>query len=360
MLLTEGLRCADRERFLYGYGYFLPWKDHLVADLREQGADVHCFEARRAPAILTAARRVGRFLKEWRADLLHCHLPLAGVAGRVAGRLAGVPVVYTEHNLMERYHPLTRRANILSWRWQDAVIAVSPAVAESIAARLASRVPVEVILNGVNLDRFRCSPEGGTMVRAEFEIPAGAPVVGTVAVFRRQKRLDLWLEVAEGLLRRLPGCHFLLIGDGPLRAEIEALIGARKLGDRVHLAGLQEDVRPYLSAMDLYLSSSQFEGLPIAVLEAMAMELPVASTAVGGIPEVVVSGETGVLVPPGDVARLEGAVFELLRDDDARRRMGRAGRERIVGELGLERMVGRQECLYEEVLRARRGGAALR
>ncbi len=358
MLLSEGLRCADRQGFVYGYGYFLPWKDQLAEDLRRQGAEVSCFEARSAPAILAASRRVGRFLKQWRADLLHCHLPLSGIAGRLAGRLAGVPVVYTEHNLMERYHPLTRRANCWTWRWQDAVIAVSPAVARSVQARVDTPVPIEVILNGVNLERFRRDPEAGAAVRTENGIPSGAPVVGTVAVFRRQKRLDHWLEVAEGLLRRLPDCHFLLVGDGPLRAEVEARIEARELGGRVHLPGLRRDVRPYLSVMDLYLSSSEFEGLPIAILEAMALELPVAATAVGGIPAVVVAGETGALVPPGDVARLEAAAFEILSHREARLRMGQAGRSRVVAEFSLERMVARQESLYEEVIRSRRAGAA--
>ena len=358
MLLSEGLRCADRERFVYGYGYFLPWKDHLVEDLSRQGADVRCFEARSAGAVLAASRRVARYLRRWRADLMHCHLPLSGIAGRLAGRLAGVPVVYTEHNLMERYHPLTRRANCLTWRLQEAAIAVSPAVAESIAARVDPQVPVQVILNGVNLERFRPEPESGVAIRGELGIPADAPLAGTVAVFRRQKRLDRWLDVAAWLLEQLPDCHFMIVGDGPLRSEVEAAIEERRLGERVHLPGLRDDVRPYLSAMDLYLSSSEFEGLPIAILEAMAMEVPVAATAVGGIPRVVVAGETGMLVPPGDLERLRAAALQILSDRRTGRRMGAAGRRQIADEFSLERMVSLQEDLYEKVVRSRADVAA--
>jgi len=213
-----------------------------------------------------------------------------------------------------------------------------------------------VILNGVNLERFSPDAGRGRAIRAELGIAAQAPLVGTVAVFRRQKRLDRWLEVAHGLARRLSDCRFLIVGDGPLRPEVEARIEELELGSRVHLAGIREDVRPYLAAMDVFVSSSQFEGLPIALLEAMAMELPVVATAVGGVPEVVVAGETGALVPPGDVPRLESATFDLLCDQEARRRLGRAGRERIVAELSLERMVARQERLYEDVLDWRDGG----
>ena len=105
VLLAEGLRVADRERFTYGYGYFTPWKDAVVPSLEAQGAGVVRFDARSNPAILLQAGRVAAFLRRWRADLLHCHLPVAAVAGRVAGKLTGVPVVTTEHNEVEHFHP---------------------------------------------------------------------------------------------------------------------------------------------------------------------------------------------------------------------------------------------------------------
>ncbi|HEX2164341.1 MAG TPA: glycosyltransferase, partial [Thermoanaerobaculia bacterium] len=151
-LLVEAARHAGPE-VRYSFAYFLPWKDALVAPLRAAGAEVTCFPAKGAAGLLARVPALARHLRRRRVDLLHAHLPLAGVAGRLAGRLAGVPVVYTEHNLMQRYHPLTRAANLATWRLQRQAVAVSAEVAASIAARAGAAVPVAVVANGVPVDR---------------------------------------------------------------------------------------------------------------------------------------------------------------------------------------------------------------
>lgn len=351
-LLLEAARHPSPQ-VRYSFGYFLPWKDALVAPLRETGAEVTCFPARTAAGILARAPALARHLRARRVDLLHCHLPLSGVAGRLAGRLAGVPVVYTEHNLLERYHPLTRAANLATWRLQRRVVAVSAEVAASIAGRAGGAVPVQVVTNGVPVDRLRHDQAAAAALRRELGIPAEAPVVGQVAVFRRQKRLDLWLEAAREIHRQVPESRFLLVGDGPLRAEVESWVAASGLGGAVHRVGLQPDVVPYLSAIDLLMISSDFEGLPLVLLEAMALERPVVSTAVGGIAEVVVDGETGVLVPPGDAAGLARAATDLLRQPLRRRAMGEAARQRVERAFGTRRMLAELERLYGRVV----GGA---
>lgn len=358
---AEGLLlgCGDRGAggtVSYGVGYFLPWKDALEEPLRRAGVEVVRFTARGAAGMLGRVPRIAGFLRSWRADLLHCHLPLAGVAGRLAGRLAGVPVVYTEHNLMERYHPWTRRANLWTWGLQERVVAVSAEVAESIERHAGSRVPVRVVRNGVPVARLERDPEAGAAVRRRFGIRREVPVVGQVAVFRRQKRLDLWLETAREILRRLPEARFLLVGDGPLRGEIESL--ARELGleEAVCFAGLQDDVRPFLSAMDLLLVTSEFEGLPLVLLEAMALELPVVATAVGGMPEVVLDRETGRLVPFARPAEAAAAALEILADPARRAAMGSAARRRVAREFGTERMLAELESLYREVVDGARRG----
>lgn len=335
----------------YAVGYFLPWKDALVEELRRVGATVTCFETRSNAAMLMTIFRVVRWLRREKADLVHAHLPLAGVVGRLAGRLAGVPVVYTEHNLQERYHPWTRRLNAWTWRLQDRVIAVSDEVAQSIDRHLGSRVPVDVVLNGIAVERFRPDPEARRRVRRELGIPPDVPVVvGTVAVFRSQKRLDVWLRVAAELHSAGSPARFLLVGDGPLRRKLEATAEELGIAEVVTWTGLCSDVRPYLAAMDVYLMSSAFEGLPLALLEAMAMELPVAATAVGGIPEVVVEGETGHLVAPEHPLRLATPVTALLEDEPRRRRFGRAGRARVEGLFGTARMAQEIEAIYNQVL----------
>lgn len=334
----------------YGTGYFLPWKDALEAPLRGAGVEVVRFTARSSVGMALQMGRIASFLRTWRADLVHCHLPLAGVVGRLAGRAAGVPVVYTEHNLMERYHPWTRRANLWTWRLQARVVAVSAEVAASIERHAGSRVPVRVVRNGVPVDRLRRDPDGGSEVRRRLGIPPEAPVLGQVAVFRRQKRLDLWLETARQVLRDRPDARFVLVGDGPLRPEIERCARDLGLTGAVSFTGLQDDVRPFLSAMDLLLVTSEFEGLPLVLLEAMALELPVVATAVGGIPEVVVDHRTGRLVPFGNPERSAAAALEVLARPAEAREMGRAARQRVATEFSTDRMLTELETLYREVV----------
>ena len=314
VLLAEGLTVANRGQFTYGYGFFLAWKDAVVPELVAQGADVVCFEAKDNARILLAARRVAKHLVAWRADVVHAHLPVAGVVARLAGRLAGVPVVYTEHNLMERYHPLTRRLNLATWGLQAQALAVSGDVEDSIRRHAGDRVPVRTVLNGVNTRSYDPVHHDGAAVRAELGIPADAQVVGTVAVFRTQKRLDHWLDVAQQVHHMDPDVHFLLVGDGPLRAEVEAGIAERELESVVHLAGSQEETRPYFAAFDAYLMTSQFEGLPLALLEAMSMAIPPVVTAVGGIPELVTDGHNGYLHPFAATGSLAESMIRFLQD----------------------------------------------
>jgi len=350
MLLVEGLRAADPRTLTLRYAYYLPWKDALVRPLVEQGAKVTCLAAKGALGMLARTDRLRALVRDERIDLVHAHLPWAGVVARIAGALEGVPVVYSEHNLQERYHAGTRAANLATWHMQARVIAVSDDVKQSAERLAGTRVPVQVVKNGVSLHHFTREADAGRAMRRALSLDDDARVVGTVAVFRTQKRLDLWLEAAKGIVAREPRARFVLVGDGPLRADVERHVAERGLTDVVRLVGLQEEVRPYLSALDVYMMSSDFEGLPVALLEAMAMELPVVVTGVGGIPEVVRDGESGALVEKGRPEALAKAALTLLADDARRRETGARARAVVARGFGMDRMQRELEQLYDEVL----------
>ena len=351
-LLAEGLRVADRDRFHFGYAYFLESLSDVAVDLRALRADVHCFGTPNAAAMLASTSRVARYLRNERADVVHAHLPLVGVVARMAGRVAGVPVIYSEHNVIEPYHPLTRFASWATWGLQDLVVAVSPDVATSAHRHGGDRAPVRVVMNGIDTDRFDRSLVDGLACRRDLSIPPMAPVVGTVAGFRPQKRLDVWLEAARRICESIPGARFVVVGDGELRPDIERNIGRLGLGGAVRLVGKQTDVRPYLAAMDVFMMSSEYEGFGLAPVEAMSMEVPVVTTDVPGVRNVVRSGEGGERVASGGGAagRLAAAAVELLRAPGRRAEQGRAARALAVREYGLARMQRELERAYTDVL----------
>lgn len=353
-LLVEAARIADPARVVHHVGYFLPWKDQLVPALQAAGARVECFGGRSSAAILLRAPRVAAAIRQHHIDIVHAHLPVSGAVGRIAARLAVVPIVYSEHNLQPRYHRLTRTLNTLTWPLQDRAIAVSRDVAQSITTHIGNRIPVETILNGVDTHRFTKPVRPDTALRRALDIPDTAPVVGTVAVFRTQKRLDLWMQAAARIRAAIPDVHFLLVGDGPLKDKVRSWIGQHQLTHAVALPGLQADVRPYLAAIDVFMMSSEFEGLPVALLEAMAMECVPVCTAVGGIAEAVTSTHDGFTVPPGDANALADAAIHVLTDTARRRQLGEQARQTVIARFSMQRMTDALEQVYRDVLAERR------
>ena len=334
-----------------GYGYFLPWKDALVPEIQARGCLVRCFSARNPAEMLVRLPELVWYLKKWQPDLIHCHLPLAGVIGRLAGKLLNVPVIYTEHNLQERYHPLTRLANRLTWTMQDRVIAVSQEVKESILKSMPANTGVHTVLNGVDCSKFIPLPSARSEIRSQLGLAESDFLVGTVAVFRKQKRLDLWLEVAQRFLLEAPNAHFVLVGDGPERPVVEELIARYNLTSRVILPGLKGEVLPFFCAMDAFLMSSDFEGLPVALLEAMACQTPAVATRAGGIGEVIVEPSQGLLAEKGDVPKLLEHLQNLYHDPELRSRVGENGRRRVEQAFSLDKMNTEIEHLYGQVTR---------
>lgn len=348
-LLPETLKLHDREQYEFFYIYFLPWKDQMVEAIRSNGGTVACFSASNNIKIILRMRAVIAYVRKHNIQLIHCHLPWAGFLGRLIYRFTGVPVVYTEHNKQERYHGVTFRLNKLTFNWQSLVIAVSQDVEESIRKNIKPVVPVQTVLNGVNTDAFRRDPSAGAALRAQHNIAPDALVVGTIAVFRFQKRLVEWLEVMAGVCAADPRVYGIIVGDGPLRAEIEAKLKALKLEGRVILAGLQTEVRPYLSAMDIYMMSSVFEGLPIALLEAMSMGCAVVTTDAGGIKEVIRDGQDGYLVSVDGWPALGDRVQKLTANAALRAELAANARARATDAFSMKRMVQELEHVYEKL-----------
>jgi L-malate glycosyltransferase len=353
MLLLEGLRFSDRERFEYSYGYFSNHLAALAPDLAAHGAELTCFGGRNHAAMLRRTLFVARELKRLSPDLVHCHMPLAGVIGRIAGRMTGIPVMYTEHNKPEWYRRPTFYLNAWTYNLQRHVIAVSGSVEQSIHSYMKPSVPVTVVRNGIDVASYTRIPAAGAAVRERFRIPPGAKVVGNVAALIPQKRLHDWIRAAQQIHRAHPDTRFLIVGEGPHHAELTELAAELGLTGIVHLCGVQADVRPFLSAMDVYMMSSAFEGLPVAMLEAMAAGCVPVCTAVGGIPEVIDEGRNGFLTVPGRPEELAARVSALISDPAILPGPAEAARTTVEQRFTIEGMVRAVESIYLDVLAMR-------
>ena len=349
MLLPETLNYHDKERYEFHYIYFLPWKDQVVAPIERNGGKVTCMSASNNIAIFMKIPALVRYIRRNNIKLVHCHLAWAGIAGRIAAKLAGVPVLYTEHNNISSYHILTYLASRLTLHLNDLTIAVS-ADAEQASRRVVAAHKLKLLLNGVDTKAFTRGAHASDL-RQKLGIPEDHLIISTVAVFRKQKRLDNFVRVASGIASRHQKLSFILIGDGPEKAAVESQAsGESTLQGRIYFEGLQHNVKPYFDLTDIYLMTSDFEGLPIALLEAMSMSCAPVATRVGGIPEVIEDGSSGLLSPADDVAALQEQVESLILDAQKRKTIAANARSRIEQQFSMKKMVQELEAVYQQFI----------
>ncbi len=347
MLLPETLKKHDQEAFEFHYIYFLPWKNQMVQAIADAGGKVTCFSAKNNLVLLLQYKKIIRYCKEHHIQLIHAHLPWAGFVSRLVHKLTGIPVLYTEHNMQERYHFLTKTINKLTFNSQTLGIGVSDDVANSIRKNIHPSIPVQTVLNGVNTDSFqRLGNFSESSIRAQFSIPTDAFVVGTVAVFRFQKRLDLWLEIMKKAIEKDNSIYGIIVGAGPLQAEIEQKYTALGLEGKVFFAGLQTDVKPYYEAMDSFMMCSSFEGLPIALLEAMSMQCAVLTTDAGGIKEVIRNEKDGLVVGVDQWEQLAELIVQLKNDPAKLTYLQQGARARAKASFSMDAMILTLEDLY--------------
>lgn len=321
--------------------------DDLVREVRPV-PDVKAFLALRAMLRAEKRKAAGRPL------VVHTHSSKAGILGRAAARAAGADVVvHTIHGFGfhdGQFLPLRASyvaAERLASRWTDAYVAVSEEnVRLGEREGLFSRERCRLIRSGFDTERFlHGSRERGRRIVGAAE---GERVVGTVAVFKRQKAPLDFVETARRVAREVAGVRFVMVGDGELRRETERAAAAAGLAERFSFPGWRPEVPDLLAALDVFLLTSRWEGLPKVVPQAMIAGVPVVATAVDGTKEIVDHGSDGVLAPPGDVESLSRGVADILTGR-LRLQTGRR-REWLLREFDQDGMVRKQERLYAELL----------
>jgi len=356
--LIKGLGRGGAERLLAGsipcHGaayhftvvYFIPTKDHLVEELERSGAKVILVRSRGIPGMLWNLPLLLRVLRENRIDLIHAHLPWSGIVARLAGSWLGMPVVYTEHNLFSRYKPLTRVFSRLTYRMQRQVIAVSHQAGDVLSSVFGARINLRVISNGVDTDRFDPSGYDRQALSSEKGLAVGKLVVGVVSTFTLQKRLDRWLAIAGEVCRASTDIRFVLVGHGPLQHELLAAGNDLIRSGRLVLAGMTDAPAAWMACFDVFLMSSDYEGMPVALLEAMSMGCVPVATPVGGVPEVIADGENGILYDAADPSAAARAIISLAGSAAELRRLSAAARATVVQRYNIRRMVEELESVY--------------
>ena len=314
------------------------------------GIPVDCLPP--TPGMPRRILRLARLLRDIGADVMHAHNVKAHLHGVLAARLAGVPVsVSTKHGRNFPTTSLSRAANRLACGLCSDLVGVSndcAAIWRDVESADAAKV--SVIINGIDLTAFPHSPGKG-------DEPARAVSVARLSAVKDPLTL---LEATRRVIERQPAFRLDLVGDGPLRLEVEAAIAQLRLGDAVRVHGNRDDVAAVLRGASFFVLASTSEGVSLTLLEAMATGLPVVATRVGGTPEVVAHGETGLLVPPRAPEQLADAMLWLLRRPDIRRRMGSASRQRAEERFNLLSTVDTYERMYLRAFEAynRRAGRA--
>ena len=342
-LISEGSGFWSTHEFHYHVAYVLPWKDQLVPDLAANGIEAVCIGGGRWS--LSAPARLRRLLRSWRPNLVHAHLPSTGILAR---SMASAPVVYTEHNLAGSYRPITRVLNRMTYRRNREVIAVSDAVAESLAGYPGP--PPHIIANGVIVDT---TEDSRRRVREELEIGPNRPLVVHVGNIRPWKGHTTLIKAARAVGESIPETVVVSIGGEKHRGDLDRIrreANAEGAGNIVRFLGRRPDAVDFIASADLLVNPSDVEGLPLVVLEAMMAGTPVVATAAGGVPAIVRDGETGRLVPVGQPQALADAMIDAMTDVEGSKKMAARARTLAESDFGLERMITAQEALYRQVL----------
>ena len=305
-----------------------------------------------------AAYKLVKLFKREQPHIVHTHSSKTGIIGRWAARLAGVPViVHTVHGWGHHPYqqPLIQKIYIVAEQktvpFTDKLIAVSTLnVDKGLKDHIGTREKYAVIHSCINLDDFSRPKVDPLSLRKALGIDAASPVVGTVSRLSHQKNPLDFVRMAAQVKKEIPTARFLFVGDGPLRAETEALIRELHLEQDIILAGLRMDVPDLLHAMDIFTLTSLWEGLPRVIPQAMIAGLPVVANNVDGNAEIIRDGVNGFLTPPGDISLMAERIIRLLKDQPLKQAIVAQGRETAAQEFSLHDMVKKIETLYDELL----------
>jgi len=308
--------------------------------------------AMRGEGDVPAMRRLARLYRSWRPDVIHMHTSHGHTLGVVARRWSGVG-----RTVVSRRVDFTIYRNFLRLSWfkyrfgVDRYVAISEGIRRQMVADGIPAQRIAVVHSGIDLARFDDVP--ALDVRADLGLPADARVVGDVAAFGWHKAQEFLVRALPHVLQRVPNAYVVLVGEGECRPRIEAEVRALGLDDRILFTGFRTDVPSLIRGMDCFVMCSVLEGLCTSLLDALALGCPAVGSAVGGIPEVLIDGRTGLTVPPRDPRALADAVVRVLTDEGLAARLRDAGRRHVEEGFTVDSMVEGNLAVYRSLTEER-------
>jgi glycosyltransferase involved in cell wall biosynthesis len=327
-LLVQAARHRDRARFTYEVAYLLGTHVAREPDLVAEDVTVTCLHGERTgdPRWLARLRRL---VVDHRIEVVHAHSPLVASGARAVLATLGPTrrprLVVTLHNQWRSHHVSVRALDRVTWRRDDLRLTVSEAVRRSLPEPAASRAIT--LVHGIDVAAQRAGADRAA-VRAELGVSDHQVLVGTVANLRGTKGYPDLIAAAATVVRQHPEARFVSVGQGPLLEELERRRDEAGLGDHLRFLGYRPDAARVVSGCDIFCLSSHHEGLPVALMEALALGIPVVATDVGGIAELVTTGEQGLVVPPHRPELLAAALAEVVADGELRHRFAEGARAR--------------------------------
>jgi glycosyltransferase involved in cell wall biosynthesis len=334
----------------------------LIEETRSLGVALNIF-----PRLLREISPVNDFVVLWQLyryirknnfSIVHTNSSKAGILGRIAAKLARTPIIiHTVHGWSFHDHMASWLQFIyitlekLCASMTDAMIVVTKQdIKKGLDHQIGNSSQYHLIRSAIPLEEFASEKYDKKQVRAELGIPADALVLGNVGRFSPQKNPLDWVRVAGLVAKEIPDCYFLLVGDGPLKSDVIKMMDDLKITDRFILTGLRRDAGKMMSAMDVFLLTSLWEGLPRVIPQAMCMGLPVVCYRIDGIQEIIDPGINGFVYPPGDIVSIADSCIKLLKDENLRKVIGNNGKVFAVKEFNIKTMIAHISSLYQNCL----------
>lgn len=333
----------------------------LDEELIKEGIKIYPIRMSRKPnriINLLGLYQLWRLMGAEKFDIVHTHTSVGGFLGRIAAKARRVPVVlWSIHGWAFNYPMGTVSKKFLQMIerfldfFTDHYVAVSRNMMEvGIQGSITTPEKVSVIYHGIEVDKY-AGWDSDNNLKKDLGIEEGVSVVGNIGRFEPQKAVDDFLKAARIVKNKTPNVNFLVVGDGPLRNDMGKLSMQLGIKDVVLFTGWKKNLKEYIGIMDIICMPSLWEALPFLLLEAMAMKKPIVATSVGGIPEVVDNGKTGILIPPSRPEDMARAIINLIGNKRIAEEMGEAGKQRVRQLFSIEQMIMHYEKLYFDLLK---------